>query len=251
MKLTNKSKKQNLTNNHYYGGKELESNEDHLPRYNEFIVKKFIQYSNLPFLNTMISSQRILDFGAGTGTLAVIYKRLTGRRVECFEIDKAQFEETKKKGFVSWNSFAQILGKYDYIYSSNVLEHIENDLKCLSDLREILAPGCRLSIYVPAFNILFSDLDRSVGHYRRYSRKELKNKVIESGLKVVTCQYVDSLGFFASLFIKIFGWRKIGNIGGSASLKLYDKVIFPVSRIIDRVTCGKFFGKNLLLIAEK
>ena len=98
---------------------------------------------------------------------------------------------------------------------------------------------------------LFSDLDRSVGHYRRYGKRNLMEKVESAGFKVLKCQYVDSLGFFASFLIKAFGWKATGNIGSSKSLKLYDSLIFPISRLIDRITMGKLFGKNLLLIAEK
>jgi hypothetical protein len=62
---------------------------------------------------------------------------------------------------------------------------------------------------------------------------------------------VDSIGFFASLLIKILGWKSVGNIGSPQSLKLYDKFIFPISRIIDRITLGRLLGKNLIMIAEK
>ena len=99
--------------------------------------------------------------------------------------------------------------------------------------------------------ILFSDLDRSVGHYRRYGKQELIDKVERAGLNTVNCKYVDSLGFFASIAIKVIGYKSVGNIGSASSLKLYDTLIFPISRIIDRITFGNILGKNLLLIAEK
>jgi SAM-dependent methyltransferase len=245
------SKKQSQESNHYFGKIELSIGENSLESYNEFIVKKFIQHANIQNRNKKGKEVKILDFGAGIGSLALIWKELSAQSVECLEIDPIQLGELTKRGFTCWNSLDKIPHKFDFIYTSNVLEHIEDDTKSLENLASILESNCRIGIYVPAFDILFSDLDRSVGHYRRYSKKKLVNKVSVSGFKVVYCQYVDSVGFFASLLIKILGWKSIGNIGSPRSLKIYDKFIFPLSRIIDRITLGRLLGKNIILIAEK
>lgn len=192
-----------------------------------------------------------MDFGAGYGTLALIWQEITGQKVECLEIDLEQLKEIQSRGFVGWNSLEDITTKFDFIYASNVLEHIQKDEESLRDLVAFLKEGGRIGIYVPAFMLLFSDLDRSVGHFRRYSRKELLNKIEGAGLTVIYVSYVDSLGFFASLVIKLFGWGSVGKIGNPTSLRIYDTKIFPISRLIDRVTFGRLFGKNLLLIAER
>lgn len=245
------SKKQTQESDHYFGKTELSVGENSLESYNKFIVKKFIQHANIQYGNKVRKEAQILDFGAGIGSLALIWKEVSGQSVECLEIDPIQIGEITKRGFICWNSLDKIPHKFDFIYTSNVLEHIEDDVKSLKNLASILESNCRIGVYVPAFNILFSDLDRSVGHYRRYSKKELVNKASVSGFKVVYCQYVDSIGFFASLLIKILGWKSVGNIGSPQSLKLYDKFIFPISRIIDRITLGRLLGKNLIMIAEK
>ena len=245
------SKKQSQESDHYFGKIELSIGENSLESYNKFIIKKFIQHANIQYENKVREEAQILDFGAGIGSLAMIWKEMSGQSVECLEIDPIQIGEITKRGFICWNSIEKIPHKFDFIYTSNVLEHIEDDIESLKNLAYILESNCRIGIYVPAFNILFSDLDRSVGHYRRYSKKELVNKVSISGFKVVYCQYVDSIGFFASLLIKILGWKSVGNIGSPQSLKLYDKFIFPISRIIDRITLGRLLGKNLIMIAEK
>ena len=65
----------------------------------------------------------------------------------------------------------------DLIYTSNVLEHIDDDLAALKQLRATLSPGGRIAIYVPAMQVLYSDMDRSLGHYRRYGRQELLAKL--------------------------------------------------------------------------
>jgi SAM-dependent methyltransferase len=246
------SRKQDDGHSEYFGKSELLVSENSLASYNQFIIKEFIKYSkfNKPGSKDAVRF-RTLDFGAGYGTLALIWKELTGQKVECLEIDTEQLKEITERGFIGWNSIAAVEDKFNFIYNSNVLEHIENDRECLKDLVALLEQGGRIGIYVPAFMVLFSDLDRSVGHYRRYRKNELIDKVEGAGLTVVRCKYIDSLGFFASLVIKVLGWKSVGNIGSASSLKLYDTLIFPISRLIDKITFGRLLGKNLLLIAEK
>jgi SAM-dependent methyltransferase len=247
-----KSKKQDSAQSEYHGKDELIVSENSLPRYNRFIVNNFFRFSNLkPGKLDDNNEYRTLDFGAGFGALALIWREETRQSVECLEIDPEQLKVIKSRGFIGWNSLSAIEGKFDFIYSSNVLEHIENDVACLKELEVLLKKGGRIGIYVPAFMILFSDLDRSVGHYRRYGKRNLIEKMENAGFTILKCQYVDSLGFFASFLIKAFGWKATGNIGSSKSIKLYDSLVFPISRLIDRITLGKIFGKNLLLVAEK
>ena len=248
------SRKQDDGHSEYFGKSELLVSENSLASYNQFIIKEFIKFSKLDRSSSKNGNGitfRTLDFGAGYGTLALIWRELTGQKVECLEIDTEQLREIEARGFIGWNSIDLVENRFKFIYSSNVLEHIENDQECLNELVTLLEHGGRIGIYVPAFMVLFSDLDRSVGHYRRYERKELIRKVEDAGLMVVRCKYVDSLGFFASLVIRVLGWKSVGNIGSASSLKLYDTLIFPISRRIDKITFGRILGKNLLLIAEK
>jgi SAM-dependent methyltransferase len=227
------------------------SNEVALQNYNRYLVKRFLDFSKLDTRRTEGNQPRVLDFGAGIGSLAILWEELSEYPVECFEIDPIQFEKIKSRGFRGYNSFDQIKVKFDYIYSSNVLEHIHDDVESLENLSRILNEQGRIAIYVPAHMVLFSDLDRKVGHFRRYTKKRLIRKIEECGLVVIKCEYVDSIGFFASLLIKLLGWRNVGDLGSYQSLKFYDRYIFPVSRLIDFVTSGKVIGKNILLIAEK
>jgi len=231
----------------YQGKDVLSTIENSLPKYNKFIVKKFIKYSKFQKEKEF----RALDFGAGKGSLALIWEQYTGQNIECLEIDNELRNEMKSRGFTCWDSIAAIKGKYDYIYSSNVLEHIENDEKVLRELSGLLKVNGRIGIYVPAFMILYSELDRSVGHYRRYTKKELVFKVESAGLKIIRSEFIDFLGFFASLVIRIVGWHSAANIGSSKSLKIYDTLIFPASRFFDKLTMGKLLGKNVFLVAEK
>ena len=68
-------------------------------------------------------------------------------------------------------------------------------------------------------------MDKSVGHVRRYEKKELIRKVKKSGFKIVYCNYADAIGFFASIIIKFFGYDTNKGIGSKKSLIFYNKIV--------------------------
>ena len=93
-------------------------------------------------------------------------------------------------------------------------------------------------------------MDDEVGHYRRYEYKELKDKCEEVGLKIDALHFVDSLGFFAALLMKLFGYNKDSGIGSVSTIKFYDKWLLPVSIILDGIGFKYFLGKNIALVAS-
>jgi hypothetical protein len=136
----------------------------------------------------------------------------------------------------------------DLIYSSNVLEHIEDDLTTLIELSGKLKKNGRLCLYLPAFELIWSKMDERVGHHRRYSAPDIQNKLVTAGFRVMQWQYVDSLGFFASLLFKLIG-SEDGEVS-PRTLKLYDRYCFPLSLQLDRLL-GKWVGKNIFIVAMR
>jgi len=231
----------------YRGQDELYAMERGAPRYNEFLIRTF--FNSLPFIPT--KETKILDFGAGIGTLSFIWQEKFVGNVHCLEPDTNQAKIVIRRGLKCFTKISEVSEKYDCVYSSNVLEHIDQDVETLKGIHsELLDDGGVLIIFVPAFQFLYSPVDKKLGHFRRYSKRELISKVSESNFGIVRCEYVDSLGFLASMVVKILG---VGtNVANSSGvLFLYDKVVFPLSRLIDKLGTNKVFGKNLLLVARK
>lgn len=227
----------------YAGTGVLWENEENLARYNDDVV-------------TLVSAGLrqgldILEFGAGIATLAEIWRSRFGVRPSCLEIDESQREQIIRRGFRCYASIEEINQRFDGIYTSNVLEHIEDDVLVLNQLREALNPGGTLSIYVPAFMHLYSPMDAAIGHYRRYEKKELVSKVQGAGFEVEICHYADSIGFFAWLWMKHQSRDASVGLASAKSLRFYDRVIYPISRFADRLGFKHLFGKNLLLIARR
>lgn len=193
------------------------------------------------------SKDRILDFGAGLGFFASELGK-QNLNVICVEADAFLASEIDSIGIRCFRNLSDIANEsIDLIYTLNVLEHIDDDASAVSMLLSKLKPGGRLIVYVPAFPILFSEMDRAVGHCRRYTMQSLNRLLLSCSLSVEKMEYVDSIGFPATLAYKLVNSN--GEIN-PASLKLYDRMMFPISRLIDRVT-NKWFGKNLLAVATK
>ena len=96
---------------------------------------------------------------------------------------------------------------------------------------------------------IYSEMDKKVGHWRRYTKTELIAKVQQAGFRVVACRYMDGIGWFASWLYK-FNKNSQGNVNPRL-LKIYDKWVMPLSILWDKLTLGSFLGKNIWLEAQK
>jgi SAM-dependent methyltransferase len=237
----------------FYGNSEaLVDQQEGLANYNRSIVKEFLKYFGFSTEINQIppgNDFEYCDYGAGTGSLALIFQSILGKSPQCVEIDQILIGKLKILGYTTLLTLNDSSTKFDAIYSSNVLEHIEDDNSALVQIRQNLKSGGKIALYVPALPILFSDLDRKAGHFRRYRKRDLIRKVEEAGFKVENCFYNDSIGVAASLAIKLFGYRNFSGLGNSRSLLFYDQVVFPLSKLFDRLGLKLVIGKNLYLFA--
>jgi SAM-dependent methyltransferase len=199
-------------------------------------------------LSGIRSGTRIVDFGAGAGTFAKPVAR-AGFDVVCVEPDETLRNLLIESRLTCIADVSSISSESaDYAYSLNVLEHIEDDAAAMRELFRILRPGGRLLIYVPAFQALFSSMDRKVGHFRRYRLRHLCRIITCAGFDVLQRTYADCLGFPATLAYKLID--RGGGTVNRKGLRIYDRYAFPASRVLDRVF-GRWFGKNALVLAQK
>jgi len=232
----------------YAGTQALLDGEEGLKGYNRDIVMKLVK--GLKFETDSKVDSCLLEFGAGTGSLAEIWRSSYNTSPICLEIDPSLAAMLRSKGFECIDSFNSVEQKIDFVYTSNVLEHIENDLEALQSIKKSIKPGGRLAIYVPALPMLFSDLDRKVGHFRRYKKRDLISKVQAAGFTVEKCFYSDSLGVLATFALILVGFRNKAGLGSKRSLIFYDRMIYPISKTLDEFGFRKIIGKNLFLFAS-
>ena len=247
-KKSNASNYQSDSQFSYNGKFELEIGEESLKKYNLSVVRKIKM--GIDGASNQDYSDKIFEFGAGIGVLAKIWRTEFKISPTCIEIDSRFVEELKRSGFEAYKSLNEVNKIYDACYSPNVLEHIEDDVYALKEIKKFLSPGGILVIYVPALPILFSGLDTKVGHYRRYTRKELVKKIKQAGYDVQDIYYNDCVGVLATLITKTFGFNSESGFGSSKSLQIYDKYLLPLSNILDSLIMKRIIGKNLLVIAK-
>jgi SAM-dependent methyltransferase len=135
----------------------------------------------------------------------------------------------------------------DTVILVNVLEHIEDDKWALRCIMRMLRSGGHLLIFVPAMQFLMSNLDRLLGHYRRYEKAELASKVGSAGGQILICKYFDFLGILPwFVFNRLLGVTRFSR----PLVGVNDALIVPIGRWIE----GRFeppLGKNLILVARR
>ena len=116
---------------------------------------------------------------------------------------------------------------------------------------DILEPNSRLLIKVPAHMFLFSKIDEASLHYRRYNKKELKNKLLEVGFKIEECRYMNMAGailYFLKgkvlnkeeYFANVISENKFDLINKLVPLLEFFEKFFPV-----------FWGLSVIAVAKK
>jgi SAM-dependent methyltransferase len=208
--------------------------------YNAFLLREVVRHAE--------GATQAVDFGAGIGTFAKMV-RDAGLDVVCVEPDERQLVGLRQDGFTAFPDLSVVpSASVPYLYTLNVLEHIENDAEALRAIFHALRPGGRCLIYVPAFPILYSSFDQRLGHFRRYRRRSLAALVRSQGFAIEEATYKDSIGFAAALVFRLVA-KPDGSVS-EAAISIFDRFLFPLSAQLDRIM-GRICGKNVMICARK
>lgn len=147
---------------------------------------------------------KVLEIGCGTGNITELLladrnaKLVVGidSSPECLDIINRRLSRHKKfLSFLYDISSENVLSlkkyNFDTIVCINVLEHIKDDLKALENMSKF---GCKLILLVPAWEKLYGTIDKIDGHFRRYNRRDLDKKLLQSGWKICEGSYLNLLG---------------------------------------------------------
>jgi SAM-dependent methyltransferase len=217
--------------------------------YNRWIAEQFTPYVG----------ERVLEVGCGVGTLSEHWVDRTAfvgidTEAECIEKCAQRFADRPGARFVHDRvgaaGWVQRWAEHrpDTIVAVNVLEHIRDDLEALRGWRDILRAngGGHICIFVPAFEFAYSAFDRRYGHYRRYTKESLRDKLLDAGLDLEALRYFNLPGLLAwwSTFVLL---RRTGSV--PAELGLYDRVIVPLTRRIERLFPPPF-GNSVVAVCR-
>jgi SAM-dependent methyltransferase len=233
-----------------YVGKDLEA-MSFAENYHRWILRDFAPYVG----------RRVVEVGAGTGGFSRLILSLAPQTLALVEPSEmfcflrenlGQFETETQISFFNeiFTEVADKVGqvkKPDTIIYVNVLEHIEDDLGELNKVYHSLESNGHCLIFVPALKALYGKFDKKVGHFRRYDKKELENKAVNSGFKIIKSTYFDLFGVIP-WFVK-YRMLKSDGLGGG-TVELYDRLVVPATKLIESFVAPPI-GKNILLVLEK
>jgi glycosyltransferase involved in cell wall biosynthesis len=141
--------------------------------------------------------RRVLEIGAGMGNLT--RQLLPGRkRYVATDIDREHLErlgnrlshrpnlEIAELNAAYPDDHARFQDQMDTVICLNVLEHIEDDVEALRNILAMLEDGGRAVILVPSGQGLYNSLDEELGHFRRYSEEQLRDRMTAAGFDVET-----------------------------------------------------------------
>ena len=147
----------------------------------------------------------ILDIGCGDGVLFSFLSRFG--EVEGIEPDASVVSED-----TPWRQRIQIRPfdasftpgrRYDLILMLDVLEHLDDPLRALRQVRDLLKDDGRLLLTVPAFQMLWTHHDDLNRHFRRYTKRELAQIARGAELQVQEDWYAFQWLFVAKLVERV------------------------------------------------
>ncbi len=159
-------------------------------------------------------SAKILDIGCSGGEMILELKNSNYKNVFGIDVSADAINLCKSKGIK--NAFlgnAEKMkfksGEFDLIIASDVLEHFRNDYSAAKEWARVLKPSGKLIIFVPAFEILWSNHDVEAHHFRRYSSKAFRKVLENSGFKIEKFGYWNFAIFLPLLILRIIKNSKI------------------------------------------
>ena len=208
----------------------------------------------------------VLEIGCGTGNFLGELSRsgdyeLTGSEVHLAGL---RFAVAKRPGirFVQLDALrVPFRERFDAIGAFDVIEHIEDDVRVIENIRAALKPGGVAIISVPQYQFMWSELDELVHHKRRYSKADLVGKLSGAGFRVVFCTSFVFALFPAMLAKRLIGGRSPSRGSRKESLERHVKfpgflnglfdAIMRLDELLIAAGIALPFGGTLVVVARK
>jgi SAM-dependent methyltransferase len=151
----------------------------------------------------------VVDIGTGTGANLRLLRQMGFANVIGIDpsTDAARWCAEKGLGPVSRGDIRALPladKSVDLVLATDVVEHVDEDRKALSEIRRVLRPGGVALITVPAFPSLWGLQDERSHHYRRYRMRPFMMLLRDAGLVVERTFHFNYL-----LFVPIYLARQL------------------------------------------
>jgi ubiquinone/menaquinone biosynthesis C-methylase UbiE len=137
--------------------------------------------------------------------------------------------------------------EHSCLIAYNVLEHIEDHVEALRSMARLVRGGGYIVLVCPAFPFAMSPVDIATGHVRRYTKRSMRAALASAGVEAVTVRYANSIGL---LCYYVFTSLLRRTPAQGSTMTLYDRLVVPVVRFIERIIVRPPFGQSVLAIAR-
>lgn len=135
---------------------------------------------------------------------------------------------------------------FDTVICLRQLASMEDDVGTLSRMGQLCRPSGNVVIVAAAHMSLYGELDRAVGHLRRYNRRKLSRAFQAAGLTVTHGSYINSLGYFGWLWQSRVLRRKRIPMSGAGALNR----LVPFIDVFERIFKPPF-GQSIIMVGKK
>ena len=197
-------------------------------------------------------SGNIIEIGAGCGSFTRNYYNTKIKSIVLTEMDIKNLNDLKMKFNNDANikilnsSIENIDQKFDTILYFHVLEHIRDDIREIKNAIRKLNTGGHIIMMVPAHQKVYGNLDKAVGHFRRYEKDFFKNNLF--GLELVNFKYLDAMGYLLYYLNRIFFKKE--TFPSKLKIFIWDKIFTPITVIIDFILNYRL-GKCIIAVYRK
>jgi SAM-dependent methyltransferase len=201
----------------------------------------------------------LVDVGVGTGQFLLEMSGLWPRHVGCDSSATSLLLASRCVSRLVRGSLEDIplrTGIATAVTALDVLEHLDDDRRGLAELVRITRPAGVILVNVPAFPLLWSDWDVSLGHRRRYVRRTLLDLVDPAESTILHCAYANPFLFLPILLIR----RLRSHLKRSTGQRMEDRLPRPLlNRMLHRLFVGPAclrwfrppFGTSLLMVLQR
>jgi 2-polyprenyl-3-methyl-5-hydroxy-6-metoxy-1,4-benzoquinol methylase len=137
--------------------------------------------------------------------------------------------------------------RFDTVVCVNVLEHIADDVAALRTFRDVLEPGGRVVIFVPAVQAAYGPLDAELGHHRRYSRASLSRAFAAAGLDLMVLRYTNPIGLIGWLYNARIARARTHSL---TQVRLFERFVAPWALPLERLIPPPV-GLSLVAVGRK
>ena len=201
---------------------------------------------------------RILDVGCGTGAnLIMLSKHGDAEGVDVSE-DALAFCRERGLDKVRLGAGEELPyedATFDLVTAFDVIEHMDDDLAGLREMRRVLRPGGRVLLFVPTFMFLWGVQDEVSNHRRRYRLPQLQRVLEQAGFEIERMTYANITFFLPILLVRklmrLTGIKTASenNINVPALNGVFGRVLSAESWILRYLNLP--FGVSGLCVAKK